>query len=194
MNSVRDVSLILLLLGCVNLGGCGDDEEAAPAGRAPEARNTGDAKDQVAREPMSYIGKALAEAHASKCQNNLRQIGIACIHYFDSVGDHRFYPPNLKSLVDERILPESSEVFACPAKEAAAGAEGWHCSYESLFGLSQKRLGARLRPRTMVAWDNAPRHRGGRCVLYANGAVGWLREAEFQTKLQEAKRALGRME
>jgi prepilin-type N-terminal cleavage/methylation domain-containing protein len=41
---------------------------------------------------MPALSKARSEANKSSCGNNLRQLGIALIQYYDSHGNHRFYP------------------------------------------------------------------------------------------------------
>jgi len=41
---------------------------------------------------MPALSKARQEARKTKCQSNLRQLGIALIQYLDSFGNHRYYP------------------------------------------------------------------------------------------------------
>jgi prepilin-type N-terminal cleavage/methylation domain-containing protein/prepilin-type processing-associated H-X9-DG protein len=73
--------------------------------------------------------KAREKANRTKCQNNLRQIGVAAVSYSD---DHRFFPFHVKVTSSQLELPDAnateplemlyknryldnSEIFICPS-------------------------------------------------------------------------------
>jgi prepilin-type processing-associated H-X9-DG protein len=136
---------------------------------------------------MPAVAKARAEAKKACCINNLRQIGIASVQYFDSIGDHRHYPPSLKALFDDEVIMEPA-VFVCPDDETPD--EGWHCSYDSIFDMTDEKLTGPLRADLMMAWDNEPRHGEGRCVVFVDGHAKYLKEAEFQRRLERVQKVL----
>jgi len=139
---------------------------------------------------MPALSGARQEARKAKCMANLRQIGIGLVQYIDSVGEHRFLPPSLKALMDKEIITEPG-VYVCPVDQTAA--PGWYCSYESIFDLTEKKLTDRLPLDTMMVWDSEPRHRGGRNVLFFDGHVEYLREADFQKALAKLKEYLEKL-
>jgi|GEM_PF-2995981 len=138
---------------------------------------------------MPSLSKAREQAKTAKCKSNLRQIGIGLVQYLASVGGHRFYPPDLKALMDKEIITEPG-VFVCPLDPVEA--EGWYCSYESIFDLTDEKLTDDLPADTLMVWDNAPRH-GGRCVSYADGHVEYMTELNFQAQLAKLKEFLEKM-
>lgn len=137
---------------------------------------------------LPALSNARAEARALKCKNNLKQIGTALRVYLDGPG-RRNYPSSLKQLVDSKVVEEPL-LFICP--EDPYDGKDWHCSYGSIFDLTDKKLTDRLPGTTMMAWDDKPRH-SGRCVLFCDTHVDCVKEKEFQKLLEELKKQLAEM-
>ena len=138
---------------------------------------------------LPALSNARAEARALKCKNNLKQIGTALQVYLDGPGQRRNYPSSLKELVDSKVIEEPL-LFVCP--EDPYDGRDWHCSYGSIFDLTDKKLTDRLPGGTMTVWDDKPRH-SGRCVLFCDTHVECVKEKEFQKLLEELKKQLGEM-
>lgn len=120
----------------------------------------------------------------SICQANLTEIGTGCKDYLREKGDGKRYPPTLQELLGPQFVFESH--LACPADEGAEGQR--RCSYTYLFDITDKEISAGELPfDLMLAWDNRPRHGGGRCVVYVDGYVEKLSRAAFKARLAELK-------
>ncbi|NQT20251.1 MAG: hypothetical protein HQ592_11145 [Planctomycetes bacterium] len=118
------------------------------------------------------------------CQANLGEIGIRCRDYLRDKSEGKRYPANLKQLVEGEFLFDSH--LACPADEGAEGQR--RCSYEYLFDITDKQISAGLLPfNLLLAWDNKPRHDGGRCVVNVDGYVEKLTKEAFKARLAELK-------
>jgi len=138
---------------------------------------------------MPALSAARREAKKANCMSNLRQIGIARIQYFATYGQS---PPSLKAMLDDDIMWEP-EVFVCPSDRSAPD-EGWHCSYSSIFEMTKIRLPVNLPDDLPIAWDKECFHGDGRCVLFKDGHVDFVREADFPKILDAAKKHVEEVE
>ncbi len=130
------------------------------------------------------------------CANNLREIYKLGVIYADSSGA-RFFPFSPEgSLSAFRILANAREsvsprLFVCPRSfgseepaevdgEGRFHLEAANCSYE----LSSRKLAPSDPGNIMLAFDRSPCHKGRRNVVFLDGSVQLVDEAEFQVKLQ----------
>jgi len=128
----------------------------------------------------------------ANCMSNLRQIGIACMQYIDTIGKHRFFPPDLKTLFDTEVVTEPL-IFVCPSDDGVTVA-GWYCSYDCIFEMTDIKLTDRMPSDLPIAWDKECFHGDGRCVLFKDGHVEFVREADFPKILEAAKKHVEEVE
>jgi len=131
-------------------------------------------------------------ADKANCMSNLRQIGIAWMEYLDTIGNHRFLPPDLKTLLDEGVVTEP-RIFVCPSDDGVTVA-GWYCSYDSIFEMTDTKLTDRMPSDLPIAWDKECFHGDGRCVLFKDGHVEFVREEDFPKVLDAAKKHVEEVE
>jgi prepilin-type processing-associated H-X9-DG protein len=120
---------------------------------------------------LPALNQAREKARRVNCMSNLKQVGLACIMYADKHSDK--FPDDLNELIGE-FLP-SPKILHCPS---APGEQG--TSYVYIRGLTTKSTDK------ILAYDANGNHRGiGRSVLFCDGHVQWMTEAEFQKLLQK---------
>ncbi len=101
------------------------------------------------------------------CANNLRQVGLA-LYIYAKEHEGRF-PPTLKALYDERYLADR-RLMDCPASRDTGTPESPDYIYTAGLSVRDPSLTALVR-------DKARNHpRGGKNILYVNGAVVWEEE------------------
>ena len=115
------------------------------------------------------IMNARRQAKRAMCASQLKMVGLA-LHMYAGDYQERF-PESLEELSELGYLP-AEEILQCPARKDRAPGE---IDYVYVKGLSPG-----SRPNEPVAFDRRGNHRDGRNVLFVDGHVEILREAEFQ--------------
>ena len=109
--------------------------------------------------------------------SNLKQLGVASWAYSADHDDN--IPPSLDALVEENYIGDD-RVFRCPSGHGP----GPHYAY---IGAIPPELAQNLGPNTIIAYDFAGNHGGGRNVLFHDGHVRWMHEFTFQEELANAR-------
>jgi len=137
------------------------------------------------------------EAYKIQCASNLLHLFPRAISYSSRKGEGYFpHSPagsiaSLQTMLDADPEGMSPRMFLCPdgdelpAQQAADGR----------FRLSEETCSYEMTPRKIrntdahriLLFDKAPRHRGGRNVLFSDGSMRWVAEPEFQRLLAEAR-------
>jgi len=136
------------------------------------------------------------EAYILRCQNNLRQLYNSAMQYQDRKGNRSFpYNPEgsiaaLQEMIDLDAEGLMAGMFVCPEGEETPadrepGGRGFRLSEETC---SYEMVPKKIRvtdQKSVLMYDKAPRHGGGRNVLLADGTVRWVEEPEFQQLLEK---------
>ena len=123
------------------------------------------------------LGRTRELAQRAQCRNNLHQIGAVVMIY---VNERDGRTPNDLASVQEYV--PGSSILRCPAAKAGRSVDYFYHSPGRIVAVS--RPAAR-----MIACDFRGNHRGGRCVLYADGHVVWCEEADFRAELADEENA-----
>lgn len=119
---------------------------------------------------LPALTRARGKAHEANCAAHLRQIGLGCHMYADEHNGK--FPERLEVLRDDYL--KDAQTLHCPA--AAGRADS--VSYGYLKGVAKTDDGK------ILAFDAEGNHPGGRHVLYCDGQVNWLTEAQFQEAIR----------
>jgi prepilin-type processing-associated H-X9-DG protein len=136
-----------------------------------------------------------SQAQRVQCMNNLRQLFMASMQYSDKSGT-RAHPNSPEgSLASLQILADSDpeslppQLFVCPESTEMPGAlvDGKlrlteeTCSYEMVpWKVRNTAMG-------ILLYDKSPCHAGGRNVVFSDGHVEYLKEADFQERLAQER-------
>jgi len=119
------------------------------------------------------------------CGGNLRSIHEALTEYRR---DHAKHPERLDLLFTAAADRWRLWSARCPAveRERPGDVADWQ---DFGYLIAERKIDppASLPDDAMLIWDSEPRHNGGRIVLFAGGAVTWVREAEFRKRLEAQK-------
>lgn len=143
---------------------------------------------------LPALASARESARRAACCSNLAQIGKAMYAYEQNTGA---FPTSgtpgdgagSLSLLHPMYLSNLA-LFRCPSSDIPPNApapltEQWSSyHYDNTMPAP-----AKARPDRMLVWDKPGNHDGGRNVLFLDGHVSYMTEAEFQTKLAEQKAA-----
>lgn len=126
---------------------------------------------------LPSLGRARELAKRSVCATQLSSVGKACAIY---VMDYDTSPPDLDTLMAHGSMP--ANVLKCPSADG-----GRQCDYFYLdIGPP---MGVRDPTAAIMACDYKGNHEDGRNVLYVDGHVEWLTEAQFQAELASPENA-----
>lgn len=123
------------------------------------------------------LSKAKQKADATRCANNLRQLGIGAIQYSD---DRRTYPhvPNdptgrgaIDLLIAHSYIDADPSQLECPCDVPGSGLG--YAGFTHAWSMN-------VRSTTPIAWDARPHPDGTRNVLHADASVQQMTELEFQ--------------
>ena len=124
------------------------------------------------------VGRVVVSEIRTPCMNNLSQIGKALCMY--SMDHNEQYPPDLQTLAIEMKLP--LKLFVCPMSKHVAGSfsnlNEW-TDYVYIAGFS-----ATNQANVPIAVEAQANHNGKGHVLYNDGSVWVLIEAELKQTLQ----------
>ena len=122
----------------------------------------------------AVAGARLAERR-SNSRANLHQIGLGIAMY--SAGNRDQYPPDLGALIEQQYLG-SRDVLLDPndAEAQQLGPDAAPPSYEYVGPIPITRVPAG----TIICYSRKGIYRGGRNVLYADCAVGWVDEQSLK--------------
>ncbi len=126
---------------------------------------------------LPALMRARQQARKAKCKSQLKMIGLG-LHMFASDHEDKF-PESLEQLVTLKYL-SGEQVLECPSRKGGAPGES---DYVYLKGLSLE-----SGPEEPVAFDKKGNHPDGRNVLFVDGHVQWLEEAEFQKRFGHLER------
>lgn len=122
---------------------------------------------------MPALSRARMAARKAVGMSNLHNIGLGLMLYANA---HGRYPAGLEELVDEGCI-DDPEVLVDPSDDnpRPIGEQGYLCSYEYPGALPTD-----LPPPFIIAYTRQGVHPGGRSVLYVDGAVSFVSEAELR--------------
>ena len=99
-------------------------------------------------------------------------------------------PDSLRTLTDKGEM--DPKVLICPQSGSEQEEGKWVCDYDSIFDRTGRAVyvrGMEDAEKTMMVWDKKPFHGSSgnprRCVLFADGNVRRIPEADFQKALAE---------
>jgi prepilin-type processing-associated H-X9-DG protein len=131
------------------------------------------------------VSQARSQARRVACMSNLKHISLGLIMWSEDKGGGKRFPRQLKEIYDAKVI-EQPQVYRCPTDERAAAWFGDVTRSYQYFGeMVEVQITTGAAPNTMLVWDNAPRHKGGRNVAFLDGHVESLDEVEFQKRLAE---------
>ena len=120
------------------------------------------------------------------------------MQYSDKKGTRSFpYSPkgsiaSLQEMIDFDSEGLPPKLFVCPEGEETPtdlqeGGGGFRLSEETCSYEMTPRKIRNTDAHRILLFDKAPRHRGGRNVLFSDGSMRWVAEPEFQRLLAEAR-------
>lgn len=116
------------------------------------------------------------------CMARLKQIVLSLHMYSQDHGEA--FPGDLRKLYD-RYVPDPL-LYHCPSTASVESPEGIQMDYEYVGSLAST-----YPDDTVLAYDKKGNHGGdGRNVMYLDGHVEWLSEAEFQKELKRSRAAV----
>jgi hypothetical protein len=126
-----------------------------------------------AKAPLhkSRLGTAREKARQAHCRSNLMQMAGAC-RLFSKDNDGKL-PPTLEALFPKYV--QDKDILSCPSKRGAQ-------DYSYVAGISLT-----APDDSVVAYDNAGNHEGGRIVVFLDAKAKWMTEQEFQEALKKTR-------
>ncbi len=120
---------------------------------------------------LPALNQARGRARQAECANNLKQIGLACHMYADEHNGQ--FPDKLEVLAGDYL--KDKDVLHCPSAPGRPDS----LSYGYIRGLTSKDSDK------VLAFDAEGNHRTGRNVLFGDGHVQWMPEAQFQDAVRQ---------
>ncbi|MFH1730863.1 MAG: hypothetical protein ABIF82_04325 [Planctomycetota bacterium] len=122
------------------------------------------------------------------CIGNLRALSAATFHW--TLTREGRTPASLELLLGQPGI--TRKTFICPASGSTLEDDRFVCDYDSIFDRAGRPVsfqGLDDPSNTMMIWDREPVHGGGgapyRHVLFADGNLRRVREAEFEAALKK---------
>lgn len=141
----------------------------------------------IAIPMMTRVSSARSISRKIDCKNHLKQLGIYIALYESK---NRKYPPDLRSLWRPDLATDPG-IFICPVASGNAGAtplpapgSTWE-SFASRVSYDYRfpERGDGTAPDVLIAWDRTPHPDGKRCVLFFQGRVDEVDQANFERLL-----------
>jgi prepilin-type processing-associated H-X9-DG protein len=130
------------------------------------------------------LGRARDEARKVRCAANLSQIGKGAAIWINTKGKNKFYPPSLKSLVDDKMIDEP-RVFLCPAGDTQLEAGKFISDYACVLDMIGRKTTEVECPSDLpLAWDKVKIHEDGRNVVFFDAHVEFIVEEDFQALMK----------
>jgi hypothetical protein len=119
-----------------------------------------------------------------RCAANLSQIGKGTAMWLVTKGENKFYPPSLKTLVDDKVFDEH-RVFLCPSGDTEFQPGKFVSDYVSVLDMIGRKTTEDEIPSSLpLAWDKVKIHEDGRNVVFFDTRVEFIDEERFQAMMK----------
>jgi prepilin-type processing-associated H-X9-DG protein len=133
---------------------------------------------------LPAMGRARTTTRKGLCAGNLAQIGKATAMWLVTKGENKFYPPSLKTLVDDKIFNDN-RVFLCPSGDTEFQPDKFVSDYASVLDMIGRKTTEDEIPSSLpLAWDKTNIHGDGRNMVFFDANVEFIDEERFQAMMK----------